>query len=146
MNTSAGLFRSAIRRLLMAAVFTTTIGLSTPVQACCIPYIPWLDPFAWLGFYGCGWGCCGYGGGCGYGGYGGYGGGYGGYGGGYAYGPGYGYGYAPPAYGYAPPAAPVMPYQAAPGCDCTGSVQPQMQMSAVQVPVTTYRPVTQYVP
>lgn len=95
-------------------------------------YIPWLDPFAWMGLYGCGYGGCGYNP-CGYGG---------------CYN---NYGvmpqvYAPQAPLYAAPQRlnyPVAP--ASPGCNCTGSA-PQPALTAVQVPVTTYRAVTQYVP
>ena len=55
---------------LVAASFLL-MGNAKQASACC--YIPWLDPFAWLGFYGCGYnpwmgGC---GNQCGYGGYGG---------------------------------------------------------------------------
>lgn len=120
---------------LLAASFLL-VGNAKQASACC--YIPWLDPFAWLGFYGCGpnpW--CG--GGCGSG--------YAGYGMQYPQ-----YGYARPAYtGYAPtyPTMNYQPIQAAPatrGCNCQGAALPQQQLSAVQVPVTTYRAVTQYVP
>lgn len=123
---------------LVAASFLL-LGNAKQASACC--YIPWLDPLAWLGFYGCGpnpWmgGCgaqCSYGGG------------YGGYGGGY----GVNYGYAQPTYtGYAP-SYPAINYQAAPAapaCGCQGAALPQPQLSAVRVPVTTYRAVTQYVP
>lgn len=117
--------------LLTLLAFAFSFSAATTAQACV--YIPWLDPLAWLGFYGCGSGC-----GYGYGGYGGYAPGccYGGYGGGYSY-------------GYQQPVAPMMSYPvapAAPACNCTSAVQPQAQMTAVQVPVTTYRAVTQYVP
>lgn len=119
---------------LVAASFLL-LGNAKQASACC--YIPWLDPLAWIGFYGCGpnpWmSACG-GGQCGYGGY------------NQAY---RGYGYAQPTYtGYAP-SYPAMNYQAAPatpGCNCQGASLPQQQMSAVRVPVTTYRAVTQYVP
>jgi len=132
-----------MKRSTYTMVLAFMLGISTASQASaclCIPYIPWLDPFQWLGFYGCGGGYGG--GGCGYGGC------AGGYGGGYApmATPSYGYG------GYAP-AAPMMSYPVAPatpGCsNCTGALpvpQQQQAMTAVQVPVTTYRAVTQYVP
>lgn len=122
-----------MKRSTLTTILAFVLGISTASQASaclCIPYIPFLDPFAWLGFYGCGGG---YGGGCGYG-------------GGYSYAPqqqsfGYG-GFAPQ-----PMAYPMMP--ANPGCStCTGALPvPQQQaMTAVRVPVTTYRAVTQYVP
>lgn len=129
-----------MKRSTLTTILAFVLGISTASQASaclCIPYIPFLDPFAWLGFYGCGGGgACGYGGG-----------GYaGGYGGGYRYAPqpqAYGYGgYAPQTMAY-----PVAP--ASPGCsNCTGALPvPQQQaMTAVRVPVTTYRAVTQYVP
>ena len=114
-----------MRRITQLTVLTFAALLLTTssVQACCIPYIPWLDPFAWLGFYGCGGGC-----GC-----------YGGY-----QQPVYG-GYQQPIYSGA--YVPQMNYQVAqtPSCGCTAAVA-QPQYSAVQVPVTTYQPVTQYVP
>ena len=128
-----------MKRNVLSTIFAATLALlsAAPANACCLPYIPWLDPFAWLGLYGCG-GCCGYGG---YGGYG-YGCGNGCYGG-YGYGmPSYGYGYQAMPMNY--PVAPVAPMS--PGCNCTGAVAPQAQLTAVQVPVTTYRAVTQYVP
>lgn len=119
---------------LVAASFLL-LGNVKQASACC--YIPWLDPLAWIGFYGCGpnpWmnGC---GGQCGYG----------------RYGGGYGanYGYAQPVYtGYAPryQAMNYQPAPAAAGCNCQGAALPQQQLSAVQVPVTSYRAVTQYVP
>lgn len=129
-----------IRHLVATVALVSSLGLAAPANAC-LPYIPWLDPFAWMGFYGCG--------GYGYGGYGGYGccntGGYG-----------YGYGYAPYQAGYsytpryAPAYTPMTTYPAAPvhgsGCNCTGSAPAQQTLSAVQVPVTSYQPVTQYVP
>lgn len=148
-----------MKRSLCTTMLTIVLAFSTTSQASacclCIPYIPWLDPFAWLGFYGCGGGySCGFSWGhsAGWG------------GGGWGYGYGYG-GYAPPVYGYGA-RQPVMPsYQPvvqtpiyAPiqqvtqaGCDCNGQVQsaytaPVQTMTAVQVPVTTYRAVTQYVP
>lgn len=123
-----------MKRSTVTTILAFVLGISSATQASaclCIPYIPFLDPFAWLGFYGCGGGC-------------GYGGGYGGYG----YAPaapsyGYGGGYAPQSYAY--PVAPQMN----PGCpNCTGAlpVPRQQAMTAVRVPVTTYRAVTQYVP
>lgn len=139
-----------MKRSTVLTVLTLAMAFSSAstARACC--YIPWLDPFAWLGFYGCGYGCGG-----GYGAWG------GGYGGGYAR-------YAPPVYNtyqpqvYSGYAAPQMAYPVAPAsdCGCTGSagvgvpqvpmmIQPQAMaptMQAVQVPVTTYRAVTQYVP
>lgn len=126
-----------MKRSTFSMILTFVLGISTAGQASaclCLPYIPFLDPFAWLGFYGCGGG---YGGGCGAGGYGG---GYGGYG----YAPSAQYGYAPQQMAYPQQMAPVNP-----GCsNCTGALPvPQQQaMTAVQVPVTTYRAVTQYVP
>ncbi|MEZ6130032.1 MAG: hypothetical protein R3C59_15215 [Planctomycetaceae bacterium] len=152
-----------MKRSLFTALLTVVLTLTTASQASaclCIPYIPWLDPFAWLGFYGCGGGCgWGYGGGC-------YGGGYGcdyGYGAA-GYGAYPGYGYAPPVvpnYGYAarqpvmnyasrvPQYAPVaqvpqylpMQQMAQAGCDCTGGAN-----TGYQMPVTGYQPVTNYVP
>jgi hypothetical protein len=117
---------------LTVLTFALTFMSATSAKACCLPYIPWLDPFAWLGFYGCG----------------------GGYGGTCGAGCGYGYqqpvygGYQQPIYGGYAPQAPVMSYPAgpAPGCNCTGALPQQQTMAAVQVPVTTYRAVTQYVP
>lgn len=119
---------------LVAASFLL-LGNAKQASACC--YIPWLDPLAWLGFYGCGYNpwLAGCGGQCGYG----------GYGGGY----GVNYGYAQPTYtGYAPtyPAINYQPAPVTPGCNCQGAALPQPQLSAVRVPVTTYRAVTQYVP
>lgn len=134
-----------MKRSTLTTVLAFVLGISTATQASacclCIPYIPMLDPLAWLGFYGCGGGY----GGCAQGGYGA---GYaGGYAGGYQYAPrvqSYGYG------GFAPqPMAYPMAPQGAPGCsNCTGALPvPQQQaMTAVRVPVTTYRAVTQYVP
>ena len=122
-----------IRRLTIALTLIASLGLSTPAKAC-LPYIPWLDPFAWMGFYGCGnYGYGGYGGGC-----------YNSYG--YGYAPyATGYNYAP---GYTAPMAAPLTYPAAPqpGCNCTGSLPTTQSVAAVQVPVTTYRPVTRYVP
>ena len=129
-----------MKRSTLTTILAFVLGISSASQASaclCLPYIPFLDPFAWLGFYGCGGGynACG----CGYGG--------GGYGGGYGYAPQsqpYGYGgFAPQAMSY-----PAL-QQANAGCsDCTGGLaMPQQQaMTAVRVPVTTYRAVTQYVP
>lgn len=117
---------------LVAASFLL-LGNAKPASACF--YIPWLDPLAWMGFYGCGpnpWM-----GGCGVGqcGYGGYSGGYGA-----------SYGYAQPSYN----SYPAINYQqtapAASDCGCQGASLPQPQLSAYRVPVTTYRAVTQYVP
>lgn len=120
-----------MKRSLTLALLTLCVGLSTAktTQACL--YIPWLDPFAWMGFYGCGYGGCGHNP-CGYGRC-------------------HNYGvmpqvYAPQAPLYAAPQTmsyPVAPSN--PGCNCTGAVQ-QPALTAVQVPVTTYRPVTRYVP
>ena len=111
---------------LTVLTFALTFLSATSANACCIPYIPWLDPFAWLGFYGCG-GCYG--------------------------GAAYGAAYQQPVYGgYQQPVynsyAPAMSYPVAPmpGCNCTGALPQQQTMAAVQVPVTTYRAVTQYVP
>ncbi|MEQ9409839.1 MAG: hypothetical protein RIK87_19035 [Fuerstiella sp.] len=130
------------RSTLIAVCSFVMVGtMASTTQACC--YIPWLDPLAWLGFYGCG----GYGPACCYGGYGGccprgyappmYG----------AYAP---PAYAPPAYapitGYTYPAAPVAPVAPQAACNCNGTVHQTQAMTAVRVPVTTYRAVTQYVP
>lgn len=123
--------------LIAAVTFALAITTATSAQACC--YIPWLDPLAWLGFYGCGSGC-------------GYGYGYGGYAPGCCYGGGYArpaYGaYPQPVYGgYAPP-VPMAHYSSAPttACGCTDPAAQVQAMSAYRVPVTSYRPVTQYVP
>ncbi len=122
-----------MKRSTLLSIVTLAIAFSTAntAQACCLPYI--LNPFAWFGGYGCGYGY-GYGG-AGYA------------GAGYGYG-GYGYGGYQPSYGggYAPQ-APIMSYPAAtPGCNCTSAVPQQPALTAVRVPVTTYRAVTQYVP
>ncbi|MEP3477949.1 MAG: hypothetical protein ABJZ55_01760 [Fuerstiella sp.] len=119
---------------LVAASFLL-LGNAKQASACC--YIPWLDPLAWMGFYGCGpnpWMS-----GCGTG--------QCGYGGGYRA----NYGYAQPSYNSYVPSYPALNYQAAPvasDCGCQGASlsQPQQQLSAYRVPVTTYRAVTQYVP
>ena len=115
-----------MRRSIFTAAMTLVILLSntSTSQACC--FLPWLNPLTW---FGCGYGCynpCGYGR-CGY--------------------PGYqAFGYQQPMYA-APqmmnyPIAPVSP-----GCGCTSALpQQQMSLTAVQVPVTSYRAVTQYVP
>jgi len=99
------------------------LSTATTTQACL--YTPWLAPFAWLGFHGCG-GCAG----------------------GYQT-----YGYQQPVYsGYQQPmyAAPQMlNYPIAPtasACGCTSALPQQQAMTAVQVPVTSYGAVTQYVP
>ncbi|MCR9199174.1 MAG: hypothetical protein NXI04_11045 [Planctomycetaceae bacterium] len=120
-----------MKRFLTITILTICAGLSTAQSSQACMYIPWLDPFAWMGFYGCGYGGCGYNP-CGYGGC-------------------NNYGvmpqvYAPQAPLYAAPQTlnyPVTP--ASPGCNCTSSA-PQPTLTAVQVPVTTYRAVTQYVP
>lgn len=121
-----------MKRILTLTILTICAGLSTAQSSQACMYIPWLDPFAWMGFYGCGYGGCGYNP-CGYGGcY-----------NNYAVMPQV---YAPQAPLYAAPQTlsyPVAP--ASPGCNCTGSA-PQPALTAVQVPVTTYRAVTQYVP
>lgn len=115
--------------LIAVAALVISLTTATSAKACC--YVPWLDPLAWLGFYGCGYGCCGHGG-------------YGGYG----YG---GYGYTPP-YAYAPPVysayAPAQPYRAAvgPACDCNNGVPQAAIVTPAYVPATAYRPVTPYVP
>lgn len=117
---------------LVAASFLF-LGNVKQATACC--YMPWLDPLAWMGFYGCGpnpWlNPCG--GQCGYG-------------GGYAA----NYGYAQPSYAsYYTPSYPAINYQAAAptsDCGCQSAAAPQLQLSAYQVPVTTYKAVTQYVP
>lgn len=111
-----------MKRSSLIAVAALIVSLTTvnSAKACC--YVPWLDPLAWLGFYGCGYGCCGHG----------------------------GYGYMPP-YAYAPPAysayAPAQPYRVAagPACDCNGVPQ-AAAVTPTYVPATAYRPVTQYVP
>jgi hypothetical protein len=116
-----------MKRSTLLSVVTLVIACTTAnaAQACCLPHI--LNPFAWFGFYGCGYGAPGYAG-AGYG--------YPGYGG---YQPAYGGGYAPQA--------PIMNYPAAaPACNCTSTIPQQPALTAVQVPVTTYRAVTQYVP
>lgn len=123
-------------RSLKTLFLTVCIAMTTASSANACIYIPWLDPFAWLGLYGNG-----------YGGYGGcYGGGCQGYGGGYGY-PGYGAGYqAPlytPSYPMMGPSAPMYPQT--PGCNCGASL-PQPQYAVSQVPVTTYRAVTRQVP
>lgn len=122
-----------MKRSITVGILTVFVGLSTASSSQACLYIPWLDPFAWLGFYGCGNGY-----GCGAGGV------------GYAPSYGYGYGqqqaYVPQAPVYAAPQTlnyPIAP--ASPGCNCT-SAAPQPTMAAVRVPVTTYRAVTQYVP
>ena len=128
-----------MKRSVSIAILTVIVGLSTTASTQACLYIPWLDPFAWLGFYGCG----GYGNGCGP--QTGYGcGNYGGYGySGYA---------APQVYApqpvYAPSVMNYAPQNITPGCNCTSAlpVQQQQAMTAVQVPVTSYRAVTQYVP
>ena len=101
--------------LLSALTFSMMMSMAASAQACF--YIPWLDPFAWMGMRGCGYtapGCC------------------------------HQPVYRPPVYrAYAPP---VMPYPVAPGCNCNGAAAPAPALSAVRVPVTTYRAVTQYVP
>lgn len=128
-----------MKRSVSIAILTVIVGLSTTASTQACLYIPWLDPFAWLGFYGCG----GYGYGCGpqtgygCGNYGGY-----GYGGGYA---------APQVYTpqpiYAPSVMNYGPAPVTPNCNCTSAMPVQQQaMTAVQVPVTSYRAVTQYVP
>ena len=113
--------------LLTILTFAMALTSATPAKAC-LPYTPWLDPFAWLGFYGCGYG---------------YGYGYGGCCGGYG-------GYQAPVYSSYAPQAPIMNYPVAPapaaGCNCTSALPQQQAMTAVRVPVTTYRAVTQYVP
>ncbi|MCP4784977.1 MAG: hypothetical protein GY903_14815 [Fuerstiella sp.] len=117
-----------MKRSTLLSIVTLAMAFSTAntAQACCLPYI--LNPFAWFGCYGCGYGGNGYGG---YGGHGGY-----GYG---AYQSSYGGGYVPQA--------PIMNYPAAtPGCNCTSALPQQQALTAVQVPITTYRAVTQYVP
>lgn len=134
----AGHRNTAMKRSFTLAILTIAVGLSTARSAQSCMYIPWLDPFAWMGFYGCGYGGCGYNP-CGYGGC------------------NYSAGvmprvYAPQAPLYSAPQTlsyPVAP--ASPGCNCTSSVQQpiyaaQPAMTAVQVPVTTYRAVTRYVP
>lgn len=126
-----------MKRSITVAILTVIVGLSTSATSQACLYIPWLDPFAWLGFYGCG----GYGYGCGP---------QTGYGCGN-----YGYGAssyaAPRAYApqpmYAPSVMNYGPAPAAPGCNCTSALPVQQQaMAAVRVPVTSYRAVTQYVP
>ncbi|MDG1893688.1 MAG: hypothetical protein P8J37_02150 [Fuerstiella sp.] len=120
--------------LLFVATLIIACTTANTANACCLPYI--LNPFAWFGFYGCGYGY----GAPGYAGAG-YGYGHPGYGG-------YGYGGYQPAYrgGYTPQ-APIMNYPtAAPACNCTSVIPQQPALTAVQVPVTTYRAVTQYVP
>ncbi|MEZ6122588.1 MAG: hypothetical protein R3C49_05355 [Planctomycetaceae bacterium] len=115
-----------MKRSALLPILAFLMGISNASSASACMYIPWLDPFAWLGFYGCGYG---YGGGCGY-----------------------GQQMYQPSYNYAP--APMMNYQVAPvapGCNCTSAAPVmqqvvQQQLQAVQVPVTTYRAVTQYVP
>ena len=125
-----------MKRSITVGILTVFVGLSTASTSQACLYIPWLDPFAWLGFYGCGggYGCGAYGGGCGYA------------------APSYGYGYqqqqayVPQVPVYSAPQIlnyPIAP--ATPDCNCT-SAAPQPQMAAVRVPVTTYRAVTQYVP
>ena len=83
--------------LIMLVVLSAT---TSSASACCLPYIPWLDPFAWLGMHGCG-------NGCGYNTY--------GYNGFYNY----------PRYGYQPMyTAPQMSYPVAPAsgdCNCGAS-------------------------
>ncbi|MDG2130123.1 MAG: hypothetical protein P8K08_19145 [Fuerstiella sp.] len=122
-----------MKRSTLLSIITLVITCTTAnaAHACCLPYI--LNPFAWFGFYGCGYG---------------YGApGYAGAGYGYGY-PGYGHGGYQPAYGggYAPQ-RPIMNYPpAAPACNCTSVIPQQPALTAVQVPVTTYRAVTQYVP
>ena len=121
-----------MKRSTLLSIVTLVILFSTTntASACCLPCL--LNPFAWFGCYGCGYG--GYGAG-----YGGYGAGYGGYGAGYGgYGAGYGGGYAPQM--------PIM--NGSPGCNCTSAIpqQHQQALTSVQVPVTRYQAVTQYVP
>ena len=120
-----------MKRSLCIQLFTFVVAVcaASAAQACCFFPFSLLNPCTWC--YGCG-GAYGYGGG------------YGGCGFPAPYAGGYGYAPAPPVYApsFAPAYAPA-PIQ--PGCDCT-SAAPQPQFSAVQVPVTTYRAVTQYVP
>ncbi|MEZ6064078.1 MAG: hypothetical protein R3C19_27345 [Planctomycetaceae bacterium] len=130
-----------MKRTLWISLLTFVVATfsASAAQACCFFPFTLLNPFTW----GCG---CGYG----YGGYG-YGMGYGGCGYSAPYAGGYGYApapqmYAPPVYQpqmYAPSYAPA-PVQ--PGCSDCVSMTPQPQLTAVRVPVTTYRAVTQYVP
>ncbi len=115
-----------MKRTTSIAAMTLIVLCSTASTSHACFCMPWLNPFNWLGFHGCGnYGGCGY----------------------------QTYGYQQPIYsGYQQPmyAAPQMlNYPVAPtspGCGCTGAVQPQQTMSAVRVPVTNYRAVTQYVP
>ena len=109
-----------MKRSTFIAVATLVVSsfVASNAQACF--YTPWLDPFAWFGFYG----------GHGYGGIG-----------------GCGNNCCAPAWRqpvYRPYAAPVMNYQPAPNCNCGAAPAPAL--TAVRVPVTTYQPVTQYVP
>ena len=116
-----------MKRTFFTAAMTLVVILSTAATSQACLCLPWLNPFAWLGFHGCGYGGCG---------------------GGYQT-----YGYQQPMYGayqlpiYAAPQMlnyPIAP--TAPGCGCTTALPQQQMMSAVQVPVTSYRAVTQYVP
>lgn len=105
---------------LFCMTFAFALSSASPASAC----LPWLDPLAWFGFYGCGYGygCC-------------------------------NYGCQPVANAYPayrPQVLPAYPFPhpaSGAGCDCHGAVAaPAAQMTAVRVPVTTYRAVTQYVP
>lgn len=120
-----------MKRMALYLVAASFLVLSNTKQASACCYIPWLDPLAWLGFYGCGpnpWtsGCGS--GQCGYQ---------------------TNYSYAQPSFNSYAPSYPALNYQAAPAasdCGCQGASLPQPQLTSYQVPVTTYRAVTQYIP
>lgn len=125
-----------MKRTALYFVAASFLLLGNVKQASACFYIPWLDPLAWIGFYGCGpnpWINSCHTGRCGYTGYNGF------------YQPGF-QSYAAPTYsGFAPSYQPA-PAASGSGCGCQGAALPQAQLTAVQVPVTTYRAVTQYVP
>jgi hypothetical protein len=109
------------RSLTLSCLTLTILACTTQTASACLP---WLDPFAWFGLYGCGYQpqCC-------------------------------NFGCAPAVNPYPVYRPQMLPAYPAPvpvsnaGCDCNGTAMaPVQQFQAVQVPVTSYRAVTQYVP
>lgn len=102
--------------LFAVAVLAVSTLFTPSASACCL--LPWLDPLAWVGFYGCG---------------------------GHGYAPGCGYPCCGQSV-RAPYAPRVMSYPTAPACNCVGATAPATALRVERVPVTTYRAVTSYVP